>query len=53
MIGIGKPTQFGREVAAAVGSGDFVGFSGFAGAQKARNTRAARRMQQASPTGGR
>jgi hypothetical protein len=51
MIGIGKPSQFGRDAHAAPGNGDFVGFSGFGGSQKAKNARAAGHSQRA-PCGG-
>ena len=48
MIGIGKPSQFGRDACVASGSGDFVGFSGFVGLRKAKNTQAALTVQQAA-----
>jgi hypothetical protein len=43
MIGIGKPCQFGRDAPVSAGSGDFGGFSGLLGPQKAKNPRATMR----------
>jgi hypothetical protein len=47
MIGIGKPCHFGREDHPPASSGDFVGFSGFLGAQKGKDARAALRSARA------
>jgi hypothetical protein len=47
MIGIGKPSQFGREPDVGSGSGDFVGFSPFDTLRKAKKARSVYRLPRA------
>jgi hypothetical protein len=47
MIGIGKPSQFGREPDMRSGSCDFVGFSAFGALRKAKKARSVRRFAEA------